>query len=225
LASSGDTHQNNRRGRRKLTTYQAYTDGSKSDLGVGAVVVIIFDNNIIKTMLYRLNESCSNNQADQMAILKALEYMEKMEPEEKIVLVHMDSKITLQLLQNKKKHTKLIQQIRTKVQEMKQREWRVEFRRIKAHAGHRGKETADQQAKEETRNKNIEECYIKIPKSVVMLEQKVQSVKWWQREWTETTKGAITKACFSKIEDRLKFRINLTPNFTAIVTGHGNIKA
>jgi len=73
-------------------------------------------------------------------------------------------KITLQLLQNKKKHTKLLQQIRTKVQEMEQREWRVEFRWIKAHTGHRGNEMADQQAKEAARNKNMEECYIKNTK-------------------------------------------------------------
>jgi len=78
-------------------------------------------------MQYRLNERCTNNQAEQMAILKALEYIQKMEPEEKVVLVHTDSKITLQLLQNQKKHTKLKQQIRTKVQEMEQREWRIEF--------------------------------------------------------------------------------------------------
>ena len=122
-------------------------------------------------MQYRLNERCSKNQAEQMAILKALKYIQKMEPEEKIVLVHTDSKITLQLLQNKKKHSKLIEEIRTKVQEIEQREWRVEFRWIKAHAGHRGNEMADQQAKEAARNKNIEESYIKIPKSVVMGEQ------------------------------------------------------
>jgi len=58
-----------------------------------------------------------------------------------------------------------------------------------------------------------------------MSEQKEHSVKWWQREWTETTKGAITKAIFPNIEERLKFRVNITPNFTAIVRGHGNIKA
>ena len=74
----------------------------------------------------------------------------------------------------------------------------MEFRWTKAHAGHRGNEMADQRAKESARNKNIEECYIKIPKSVVMSEQKEQNVKWWQREWTETTKGAITKAFFPK---------------------------
>ena len=75
---------------------------------------------------------------------------------------------------------------------------------------------ADQQAKEAGRNKNIQECYIKIRKNVVMSEQKEKSVKWWQREWTETTKGAITKALLPKIEERLKFRINETPNFIAI---------
>jgi len=56
-------------------------------------------------MQCRLNERCSNNQAEQMAILKALEYIQIMELDEKIVLVHTDSKITLQLLQNKKNIT------------------------------------------------------------------------------------------------------------------------
>ena len=65
-------------------------------------MVIFLVNNIIRTMQCRLNERCSNNQAEQMAYLKALEDIEKLEPEEKIVLVHTDGKITLQLLKNKK---------------------------------------------------------------------------------------------------------------------------
>ena len=76
-----------------------------------------------------------------------------MEMDEKLVLVHTDSKITIQLLQNRKKHTKLIERIRTKVQEMEQCEWRVDFRWIKAHAGHRGNEMADKQEKEAAKKK------------------------------------------------------------------------
>jgi len=38
-----------------LHPIQAYTDGSKSDLGVGARVVIFIDNHIIKTIQCRLN--------------------------------------------------------------------------------------------------------------------------------------------------------------------------
>jgi len=101
-----------------LHPIQSYTDGSKSDLGVGAGVVILLDNNIIKTLQYRLNERCSNNQTEQMAILKALEYIQKMEPEETIVLVHTDSKITPQLLQNKKKHTNSYSKL-----ELKSKKW------------------------------------------------------------------------------------------------------
>jgi len=52
---------------------------------------------------------------------------------------------------------------------------------------------ADKQAKEAANNKDIDECYLNIPKSVVKSEIQEQSVKGWQREWMETTKGAIKK--------------------------------
>ena len=42
-------------------------------------------------------------------------------------------------------------------------------------------------------------------------------------EWERTTKGVI-KSFFSKIADRLKIKISATPNFTSIVTCHGNIR-
>ena len=88
---------------------QADTDGSKNDLGVGARIAIFLDNNLTATLKYKLNGRCTNNQAEQMAILEALEYIQYRESGEKSVLVHTDSQITLQLLQNQKKHTCLIE--------------------------------------------------------------------------------------------------------------------
>ena len=90
-------------------TIQAYTGGSKNDLGVSAGIAIFLDNNLTATLKYRLNGQCTNNQAEQMAILEALEYIQYRESGEKSVLVHTDSQITLQLLQNQKKHTCLIE--------------------------------------------------------------------------------------------------------------------
>jgi hypothetical protein len=49
-------------------------------------------------------------------------------------------------------------------------------------------------------------------------------VNQWQNESESSSKGAITKSFFPKIADRLKLRINTTRNFTAIVSGHGNIQ-
>jgi hypothetical protein len=63
---------------------QAYTDGSKNDLGVGAGIAIFLDNNLTASLKYTLNGRCTNNQAEQMAILKALEYIRYTESGEKI---------------------------------------------------------------------------------------------------------------------------------------------
>jgi len=78
----------------------AYTDGSKSDSGVGSRIAIFSDNNLTATLKYRLNGCCSNNQAKQMAILKALEYIQYSKADEKTLLVYTDSRVTLQLLKN-----------------------------------------------------------------------------------------------------------------------------
>jgi hypothetical protein len=47
----------------------------------------------------------------------------------------------------------------------------------------------------------------------------------WQSEWDQTKKGPITKSFFPNILVRLKAKINVAPNFTPVVTGHGNIKS
>ena len=61
-----------------------------------------------------------------------------------------------------------------------------------------GNETADQLAKEAANNKNIEESYTEIPKSAILNELKENSIKQWQSEWENTTKGATTKLFFLK---------------------------
>jgi len=49
------------------------------------------------------------------------------------------------------------------------------------------------------------------------------TVTKWQGEWDNTTKDAITKSFFPKIVERLKLKINVTPNFRTMVKVHGNI--
>jgi hypothetical protein len=51
------------------------------------------------------------------------------------------------------------------------------------------------------------------------------SVEKWQRKWDQTTKGEIKKEYFPVVADRLSMKINITQNFTSMVTGHGNIKS
>ena len=72
---------------------------------------------------------------------------------------------------------------------------------------------------------DIIECYKKVPKSVVLSELGGIRVEKWQREWDQTTKGAITKEYFSVVAEKLQMKINITQNFTTMVTGHGNIRS
>ena len=95
-----------------------------------------------------------------------------------------------------------------------------------------GKELADTLAKKAAKNESLTEEYNRIPKGVVTRELEEESVRKWQRNWTQTGhkldtnhQRTTTKKYFPNVEERLKMKLNLTQNFTAIVTGHGKTKA
>jgi len=59
----------------------------------------------------------------------------------------------------------------------------------------------------------------------VLSELEEKSVEKWQREWTQSTKGRTTKEFFPEVRERIKMKLNITQNFTNMVTGHGKTKA
>jgi len=132
-----------------------------------------------------------------------------------IFITHIGLKDTL-------KH--IIEKIRREVIELERHNWKIKFNWIKAHAGHQENEMADELAKEAATNSDIKECYVRIPKSEVKSELSENSETKWQIEWDRTTKGVTMKLYFPKVADRLKLKINVSPNLTTMVTGHGNIK-
>jgi hypothetical protein len=67
-------------------------------------------------------------------------------------------------------------------------------------------------------NESLNEEYNRISKRVVTRELEEESVRKWQGNWTQTTKGSITKEYFPNVEEMLKIKLNFTQNFTAIIT-------
>ena len=143
---------------------QIFTDGTKTEKGVGAGVVFFESGLHINNIQSRLNKSCTNNQAEQLAILTALKHTKKMQTTEKTVTIYTDSPITLDSLRNSNTHTFLIEEIWKQINKMTTANWKIKLRWVKAHAGVRGNELADKLAKDAAANKNIKESYKRIPK-------------------------------------------------------------
>jgi len=154
-------------------TIQIYTDGSRNELGVGAGVAMFAGNELFTTLKYRLDNRCSNNQAEQLAIAKALEELEKTDIEKnspRTAAIITDSKISLDSIKDMKNHSYLIEEIRERLSKLERSNWKVTFVRVKAHAGILGDELADQLAKTAARDEDMTTSLSRIPLSTLFRE-------------------------------------------------------
>jgi len=86
-------------------------------------------------------------------------------------------------------------------------------------------ELADQLVKTAARDKDKASYYRRIPLSTLFRELEEESKLKWQQKWEESPKAAETKQLYPRITDRLKSNIDITSNFTAMVSGHGKTRA
>jgi hypothetical protein len=97
---------------------------------------------------------------------------------------------------------------------------------VKAHIGIEGNETADKLAKEAAQDVDDQNIFLdRIPTTTVASEINMQGIKQWQSQWNSTEKGAVCRSFFPGLEPKLKMKILITREFTAIVTGHRKTKS
>ena len=209
-------------------TVEIYTDGSKNSGGVGSGIVIFENNHVPLQLKYRLAPECSNNQAEQLAIVKALQTLRDfrhLQGLQRTAVVHTDSNITLDAIQNPRNHQRLIEQIREEIRALENDKWSIHFTWVKAHNDNLGNEMADQLAKDAASNRDGETAYSKIPKSAIIKEIKEKGETHWQQEWNASTKGETTKSFFPNISERKSKRLQMGINLSTIVTGHGTLRS
>ena len=149
-------------------TILIYTDRSKNEHGVGSGAAIFVQQKLAVQLQFRLGTRRSNNQAEQLAVVKALEAIETIDIPEKsprTIDIFTDSRITLDLLQYSNNHNYLIEEIRKRLSLLDRANWTIGILWVKAHAGIFGNEMADQLDKAATRNSDYAISFNRIPTS------------------------------------------------------------
>ena len=179
---------------------------------MGSGVAVFTGSVLAEQLKFKLDKRCSNYQAEQLAIVKALEVIETHQVnhnEHRTAVITTDSKITLGLIRSAKNHNHLAEEIRKTAVTLNKKNREIEFKWVKVHAGIYGNEIVDRLAKEATQNYQV--TYSRIPKSAIKKDNRKARIRKWQSQWEETTKGVITKDFFPRVVSRLAVNLNLNP--------------
>ena len=132
-------------------------------------MAVFVGKEFVAQLKFKLHNRCSNNQAEQLAIAKAVEVRESidiLENSPRTVTMFTDSRITLDSLKNVNNHGYLIEEIRKGVSILERVNWMIEFSWVKAHIGIYGNELADWLAKDAARNSNTTIAFNRVHSTV-----------------------------------------------------------
>jgi len=98
---------------------------------VGSGVAIFTGKVLAEQLIFKLDDRCSNNQAEHLAILKALEVIEMQQVknyEPGRAVIYTDSKITLDSIISAKNHEHLVEEIRKRTVTLNKKNWEIKFK-------------------------------------------------------------------------------------------------
>jgi ribonuclease HI len=132
-----------------------------------------------------LAEKCSNNQAEQLAIVKALgkeRDLHQLQRNQRTLAIDTDSRIILEAIANPRNHN-LVELIREEIRKLEKESWIIHFTWVKVHDNNYVNELTDQLAKEAASDDALDITCNKLPKSAVTSELKELGLLKWQSEW------------------------------------------
>jgi hypothetical protein len=100
----------------------------------------------------------------------------------------------------------------------------MHFGWVNGQAWIEGNELVDRLAKEAA----VEDgpvVYDKIPRKVIITREKENGLHMWQQQWTNAGKGAVTKASFPSVRNKLQQEIPIFSEFAIMETGHGKLRS
>ena len=214
---------------RKLSQYNVYTDGSRSEGQTGAGLVIYKGKNEISAKSYRLPDSATVFQGEITAIKQAAAELCKMELPIKYVKFFVDSQAAILALANPITRSKTVASAIDALNRLMARATAVTISWIPAHRGHFGNEKADRLAKLGTITTEPSKT-ITTPRPHVQIKNDIRSgiQKTWTTEWTNNPMAKHTKEfyatpCPQKATFVYKLARLELGRFVRLITGHNNL--
>jgi hypothetical protein len=65
----------------------------------------------------------------------------------------------------------------------------------------------------------------RIPRETIITREKENGFWMWQQQWMNAENGAVTKAFFPSVRNRLRQKIPVFPEFTTMIRGHGKLRS
>ena len=161
--------------RRKGEHFAIYTDGSKSQMGVGYAAI-----SINKKLQYSMPDKASIFTAELSAIWSAIEIIKEQPPQKFVIF--SDSRSAIEALQNYLPKNSLVQQIKYEFHKLYEKYKNVEICWIPAHIDIKGNEEADKAAKAAI---NMTRSKINVPVSDFIPTLKQNILNKWQVMWNE----------------------------------------
>ncbi|XP_023211396.1 uncharacterized protein LOC111614246 [Centruroides sculpturatus] len=202
-----------------------YTDGSHTDDGTkGAIVIHTTTGKTTYQKYFRLANYSSKNQAESLAIWKAIECVTnnsgKLKGSE--IIINTDSRVALHQISKGNTKLPIIKNILCVLDTLRTP---IILKWIRGHSGIKGNEQADLLARKAITNLK-DSTYDKIPLSWVRKNLHTYFIGRWQFQWNNSNTGRTVHRFLPSITDRKKYH-HFIPNYelTQLITGHGNLRS
>ncbi|XP_023212917.1 uncharacterized protein LOC111615713 [Centruroides sculpturatus] len=179
---------------------EIYTDGSKTNEGTGAAIVVYERNEEIYSQKYKLEEYCSNFQAELLAIYKAVEWCIQNNKSES-VCISTDSLSALQALLSHDSKQRQVYEIKKLLYDKRMLK-SIKFKWVRAHVGIYGNERADRLAKKAISDTQV--IFDIRPKFWAKTLLRNETIRIWQQNWTNSDKGRKIFGFLPNIEERIR---------------------
>ncbi|XP_023227573.1 uncharacterized protein LOC111628083 [Centruroides sculpturatus] len=206
--------------------WNIYTDGSRNDKGTGAAFVIYdSENEIQHQQYYRLHMHCTNNQAELLAVYKALSTITKNRRiYDGSICINTDSMYVINVLSNNNKCTRTGMEVRHLARNLSKFA-QLSFTWVPGHTGNKDNEHADALAKKVT-TMDITTTFSNIP--IVHIKNNIRDciMEGWQKDWATSTTGRTTHKFLPSINKRQALSyFTISHAITQCLTGHGNFSS